>query len=84
MPKNVHKNIKHEFYHIIKRNGYLVEQIIKTRLINYCLDITMETILINTTNSKTSEPHKFLFSLPQRLELKNSDKYVVLRNLSIY
>ena len=30
------------------------------------------------------EPHKFNISLPKRSDLKNSDKYVALQNLSIY
>ena len=38
---------------------------------------------MNTENSKTSEPQKFVLSSAQRLDLKNSDKYVVLQNLSI-
>ena len=39
---------------------------------------------MNTENSKTSESHKFVLNLPQRLDLKNSDKHVALQNLSIY
>ena len=39
---------------------------------------------MNTENSKTNSPHKFALSLLQRLDLKNSDKYVALQNLSIY
>ena len=41
----------------------------------------METIFLSTENSKTNEPHKFVLSLPQRLDLKNSDIYVALHNL---
>ena len=44
----------------------------------------MEMIFINTKNSKTSELQKFVLSLSQRLDLKNSDRYVALQNLSIY
>ena len=44
----------------------------------------METKFINTENSKTNEPHKFLLNLPQRLDLRSTNKYVVLQNLSIY
>ena len=43
----------------------------------------METIFINTVDSKTNEPHKFVFHLPQRLDLKILDKYVALENLCI-
>ena len=43
----------------------------------------METIFMNAENSKTKELYKFVLSLQQRLNLKNSDKYV-LQNLFIY
>ena len=39
---------------------------------------------MNTGNSKTNEPHKFVLSLSQRLDLKNSNKHIALQNLSIY
>ena len=35
-------------------------------------------------NSKTSQPHKFVLHLSQRLELRISDKHDALQNLSIY
>ena len=44
----------------------------------------METILVNMQNSKSNEPHKYILNLSQRLDLRNSDKHVALRNLSIY
>ena len=34
----------------------------------------METIFMNTENSKTSEPHKFKFDLTDKLNLKNLKK----------
>ena len=34
----------------------------------------METIFINTENSKTSEPHKFELDLTGKLNLKNLKK----------
>ena len=39
---------------------------------------------MNTENSKTNEPHEFVLNLSQRLDLRSSDKHVVLQNLSIY
>ena len=30
----------------------------------------METIFVNTENSKTKEPHEFVLNLSQRLDLK--------------
>ena len=44
----------------------------------------METIFMNTGNSKTNEPHNFVLNLSQRLDLRSSDKHVALQNLSIY
>ena len=38
---------------------------------------------MNSENSKTSDPHKLLFKLSERLRKRNN-KYVVLSNLSIY
>ena len=43
----------------------------------------METIFINTVNRKTNEPHKYALKLSQRLDLRSSNKHVVLQNLSI-
>ena len=43
----------------------------------------METIFMNIENRKTNEPHEFVFSLPQRLDLRKSNKHVALQNLSI-
>ena len=39
---------------------------------------------MNTENSKTNEPHKFVLNLSQRLDLRSSNKHVALQNLSIY
>ena len=39
---------------------------------------------MNSENSKTSEPHRLLLNLTDKIGLKRSDKYVALLNLSIY
>ena len=83
-PKSVDENLKHETELIIKNNESLTENEIKTRLNNYCPIITMETIFMNTENSKTNEPHKFVLNLSKRLDLRSSNKYVALQNLSTY
>ena len=44
----------------------------------------METMFVNMENGKTNEPHKFVFNLSQRLDLRSSDKHVDFQNLSIY
>ena len=44
----------------------------------------MNTIFMNSEKSKISDPHKQLFNLSNKINLKRSDKYVALSNLSIY
>ena len=44
----------------------------------------METIFMNTDNSKTNEPHRFKLDLADKLNLKNLKKNITLVNLSIY
>ena len=44
----------------------------------------MERIFINTENSKTNEPYKFRLTIADKLNLKDSNKNMVLANLSIY
>ena len=44
----------------------------------------MDTIFTNSKNSKTSDPHRRLINLADKLNLKKNDKYVALSNLSIY
>ena len=44
----------------------------------------METIFVNTENSKTNKPHRFRLSLADKLNLKKPNKNIALGNLSIY
>ena len=41
----------------------------------------METIFMKTENSKTGQPHKFVRSLPFRLDLKSSNKHVLFTKI---
>ena len=43
-----------------------------------------EYYIVNSKNRKTSDPHRFLVNLGGKINLKRSDKYVALSNLSIY
>ena len=43
----------------------------------------METIFMNTGNSKKSEPHRFKLDLTDKLTLKNPNRNMALANLSI-
>ena len=44
----------------------------------------MDTIFLNSKNSKTSKSFKILLNLADKIDFKRSDTYVALPNLSIY
>ena len=39
---------------------------------------------MNSKNSKTSDPHRLLLNLTDKIDLRRKDKYIVLSNLGIY
>ena len=43
----------------------------------------MDTTFMNSGNGKTSDPHRLLLYLSDKIILKTKDKYVALLNLSI-
>ena len=44
----------------------------------------MDTIFMNSGKSKTSDPHRILLNLSDKVNFKKSETYVALSNLSIY
>ena len=44
----------------------------------------MDTIFMNSENSKTSEPHVLILKLTNKLDLRIGEKIIALSNLSIY
>ena len=44
----------------------------------------MNTIFMNSKNSKTSDPHRLLLDHTDEIDLTRSDKYIALSNVSIY
>ena len=44
----------------------------------------MDTIFMNSKNSKTSEPHVLILQLTDKLDLRRGEKSIVLPDLSIY
>ena len=44
----------------------------------------MNTIFMNSKNSKTSDPHRLLLNLTDKIDLRRKDKYIALSNLSFY
>ena len=44
----------------------------------------MDTIFMNSENSKTSEPHVLILKLTDKLDLRRGEKIIASSNLSIY
>ena len=44
----------------------------------------MDTIFMNSENSKAPDPHRLLLDLLDKIDLRRSDNYVALSNLSFY
>ena len=44
----------------------------------------MNTIFINSKNSKTSDPHRLLLNFTDKIDLRRKDRYIALSNLSFY
>ena len=44
----------------------------------------MDTIFINSENSKASEPHVLILKLCDKLDLRRGEKSIALSNLRIY
>ena len=44
----------------------------------------MDTIFMNSENSKTSEPHVLILKLSDKLDLRRGEKIIALSNLIIY
>ena len=44
----------------------------------------MDTMFMNSENSKTFDLHRLLLNLLDKINLKGSNKYVALSNLSVY
>ena len=44
----------------------------------------MDTVFMNSTNSKTSDPQRLFLNSRDKIKLKRSDNQVALSNLSIH
>ena len=42
----------------------------------------MDTVFMNFENSKTSDPHRLLLNLADKINLKRSDRYVAFQTLT--
>ena len=43
----------------------------------------MDTMIMNSENSKSTEPYRLLVNLADKIDLKRSDKFFALSNLSM-
>ena len=71
----------------IKPYNCCIKQITKkvcSNILNSIKSYKMDTIFRNSEKSKTSYPYRLLLNLSDKINLKRSDKYVALSNLSIY
>ena len=44
----------------------------------------MDTMFMNSENSKTSQPHVLVLKLTNKLDLRSGEKIIALSNLGIY
>ena len=44
----------------------------------------MDTVFVNSENIRTSDSHRLLLKLPDKINVKRNDKYVDLSNLIYY
>ena len=47
-------------------------------------NIKVNTIFMNFKNSKTSDPHRLLLNLTDKIDLRRKDEYIALSNFSFY
>ena len=83
-PKDVDENLKHKTEFIVKSKKSLAKNKIKGKKNNIHENKDMKTIFMNTENSETNEPHKFVLELSQRLDLRRLNNHASLQNWSIY
>ena len=66
------KKLKFKKIIIIKSNEYFAENKIKNETEQLLLNISMETIFMNTEKNKKDESHKFVLNLSKRLDVRSS------------
>ena len=84
---NTSENLLNEVHQIIYslyREREVTKKVYNNIMNLIKLKNTMNTLFIYSRNSKTSNPHRLLLNLPDKINLKRNDKYVALSNLSIY
>ena len=80
LPNSLGVNLKHETDIIIKYNELLPKRTIKNEVRQLRPNRSMETIFINTKNSKTNKLHEFSLNLSQRSDFKISYNILLFKN----
>ena len=84
---NTSENLLNEIRQII-HSLYREKEITKKAYNNIMNSIRlsnrMGTIYMSSKNSETSDPHRLLLNLTDKINSKSSDKYIALSNASIY
>ena len=63
-------NIKNKIDYKVKRSKFLAKHAIKKKKLDkYYPNIIMETVFMNTENSKINEPHTFVINMSQKLDV---------------
>ena len=84
---NTSKNLLNEIEQIIYslRRSKEIAKKVNSNIMNLIkVQDKMDTVFMNSKNSKISDPHKLLLKLSVKIVLKRSDKSVALSNFSIY
>ena len=84
LSKDTDSNLEDEIYSIIKHNELFAKHTEKNEVRQSLSKYNHGNNILKTKSSKISEPHKFVFNLPQILDLSNLNKHVYFQNLFIY
>ena len=81
--KNLLKKIR-QIIHSLYRSKEIIKKLHNNIMNSIKLQNRMDTLFMDYENSKTSDIHRLLLNLSDKISLKSKDKYVALSNLSIY
>ena len=81
--KNLLNEIRQIIYYLYQPNK-ITNKVYNNIMNSIQLQYKMDNTFLNSENSEKYDPHKLLLNLMDKMNLKKSDKYLALWNLSIY
>ena len=84
---NTSKNLQnkiHQITYFLYQEKEVTKKVYNNIINSINVSYKIDTILMNSENSKTTNPYGLLLNLSEKVNLKMRDKYVALSNLSIY